>query len=977
MKRAAWSFALVALAFGALPVAAMPAAPDGEFAGQVGLRIFLGMRDQEPTDWSGTIKVAPGRLLSLEVWMPEAKDQADLVGTFVVNTRRRRPTSAAERKRGRENMPVVANGMIAMLGDTRPDTEVTLATLQGEAKFKLSDLDQGTFKRLKGRVQIDRIGPSSQIVNQPTAEDTPAAATAADGTTYATYLAFTPGPDAAKLRQLEAAPEQFDNWSEPTGGDQLLLVARRDGKWGDPVPVTDPGLDLYRPAVAVGGDGTPWVFWSEHVGCDDRYMGGDWELYARAMKPGAAGRPIRLTSEPHADIFPTATTDSEGRVWVAWMAFRGGHSRILAARQSGAGFGAPETVADSPRNDWWPTVTAAADGHVAVVWDTYAKGDYDVYARFWQGGTWADPVAVAGSEFAEMNPTAVFDPGGRLWVAYDANNSAWGKDFGALEQTGLPLYRNRQVEVRVVDGNRVLQPVAAAVDVMPGRPWPKQKDQGNRGQPTILPRVGVDGGGRVWVTSRVAWPGLRRGIGTVWYTYATCYVGDHWTPAMYVTGTDAILDSRPALLPTAGGGLLFVSTCDDRLHQARGNNADEGLTNSYASTPEAVAEPQLEAVPEPIVAAPTAGQEPADVARLRTYQAKLNGRDLKLMRGEFHRHTEISSDGGGDGTLLDMWRYALDAASLDWLGNGDHDNGGGREYSWWVTQKTATIFYEPPYFEPMFTYERSCNYPDGHRNVVFSKRGIRTLARLRGGMGQAMDDLPALAPRPHTPDTQMLYRYLKQYQGVTASHTSGTDMGTDWRDNDPTVEPFVEIYQGDRQSYERPGAPRSNTADDSIGGWRPYGFVSNALLRGYRLAFQASSDHISTHLSYCNLFVTEPTRDAILDAFKNRRGYGSTDNILADLRCEAGGVEHFMGEDFQLTGQPRLKLNLVGTGPIAKVVVIRDNEVVYSAEPNQQSVTLDWVDNQPKQGATSYYYIRGEQADGELVWVSPMWITIG
>jgi hypothetical protein len=31
-------------------------------------------------------------------------------------------------------------------------------------------------------------------------------------------------------------------------------------------------------------------------------------------------------------------------------------------------------------------------------------------------------------------------------------------------------------------------------------------------------------------------------------------------------------------------------------------------------------------------------------------------------------------------------------------------------------------------------------------------------------------------------------------------------MGTDWRDNDPVVEPVVEIYQGDRQNYEMPDA---------------------------------------------------------------------------------------------------------------------------------------------------------------------------
>ncbi|MDA2936805.1 hypothetical protein MYX75_00880 [Acidobacteria bacterium AH-259-A15] len=84
-------------------------------------------------------------------------------------------------------------------------------------------------------------------------------------------------------------------------------------------------------------------------------------------------------------------------------------------------------------------------------------------------------------------------------------------------------------------------------------------------------------------------------------------------------------------------------------------------------------------------------------------------------------------------------------------------------------------------------------------------------------------------------------------------------MGTDWRDNDPEVEPMVEIYQGDRQNYEMPGAPKTNTDSDSIGGWRSLGFVSNALTKGYRLGFQASSDHVSTHMSYGNLWVNRWT----------------------------------------------------------------------------------------------------------------------
>jgi hypothetical protein len=197
-------------------------------------------------------------------------------------------------------------------------------------------------------------------------------------------------------------------------------------------------------------------------------------------------------------------------------------------------------------------------------------------------------------------------------------------------------------------------------------------------------------------------------------------------------------------------------------------------------------------------------------------------------------------------------------------------------------------------------------------------------------------------------------------------------MGTDWRDNDPMVEPVVEIYQGDRQNYEMPGAPRTNSADDSIGGWQPLGFVSLALKKGYRLGFQASSDHISTHMSYCNLWVTSPTREGILEAFHKRRVYGSTDNILADVRSEG----HFMGEEFSTARKPAIVVKLQGTANFAKVHIIKDGMSVYSIEPGKKNVEFTWRDDAAVKGVTSYYYVRGEQADGELVWVSPMWIKL-
>jgi hypothetical protein len=149
------------------------------------------------------------------------------------------------------------------------------------------------------------------------------------------------------------------------------------------------------------------------------------------------------------------------------------------------------------------------------------------------------------------------------------------------------------------------------------------------------------------------------------------------------------------------------------------------------------------------------------------------------------------------------------------------------------------------------------------------------------------------------------------------------------------------------------------------------GFVSLALQKGYRLGFEASSDHVSTHMSYCNLWVTKPTREGIMEAFHKRRVYGSTDNILADVR--SGG--HFMGEEFTTGTVPAIQVKLWGTDKFAKVHIIKDGKYTYAVEPNNRNVDFTWRDTAAKKGETAYYYVRGEQADGELVWVSPMWIT--
>src|SRR5206468_6839851 len=136
-------------------------------------------------------------------------------------------------------------------------------------------------------------------------------------------------------------------------------------------------------------------------------------------------------------------------------------------------------------------------------------------------------------------------------------------------------------------------------------------------------------------------------------------------------------------------------------------------------------------------------------------------------------------------------------------------------------------------------------------------------------------------------------------------------------------------------NYEAPGAPRSPTAETQIGEYEPAGFIWNALAKGYRLGFQSSSDHVSTHLSYAVVLAEDVSRQAIIDAFKKRHCYAATDNIVLDVRSG----DHLMGDIFDTDARPTLQIRAQGSAPIARVHVVRDNAYAFSTEPNQRQVS--------------------------------------
>jgi hypothetical protein len=180
------------------------------------------------------------------------------------------------------------------------------------------------------------------------------------------------------------------------------------------------------------------------------------------------------------------------------------------------------------------------------------------------------------------------------------------------------------------------------------------------------------------------------------------------------------------------------------------------------------------------------------------------------------------------------------------------------------------------------------------------------------------------------------------------------------------------------------------------------------------MGFIASSDHFSTHISYANLLVPDrvTNRADIQDAFRRRRTYGATDNIVLDFY--AGDV--MQGGEMRAGETPVFHVNALGTAPILRVEVIKNNRVVYTRtvapdEGDGRRIQFSFRDNEalgsgftdtsmgktteitdwarPETGIrprpstkSSYYYVRVIQrysaaqpdTEGEIAWSSPIFV---
>ena len=849
-------------------------------------------------------------------------------------------------------MNIFNPGLIVDL-KTNGRARMAFETEQGGFRVDLRDLQLGRPRRFLGsRVVASRTVSARQISERGRQNDFASLATGPNGQVWVVWVAYRAGANEVLLRHYDGE------------------------KWGAIEKVTEKPGDVFLAKAARGGDGRIHVVWSDQAD-------GNRDLYSRAFD-GERRSPVqRLSEAPQPDLTTTSQPDSAGRVWVVWQGFRDGQADIFARFHDGERWSPAEKISTSQANDWEPAIAADSGGNVYAAWDTYDKGNYDILLRRHNGASWEDIVPLPTPPSSKRTspwpatPTTGCGPPGAKAEPCGARTTASG-----LEQEGTRLYQWRKIAVAALDGGRLREPAVPLDDALP----PELQDKND------LPTVQPDGkGGVVGIFPGIATRDSKTSFPISRRTARRGSCGESATPAAR--------GERRSISRTAPGAwtCAALSPKPKTAASPRPGRPTTATSPRCWSTKPISTSPKSPRPPPPARSScnracsrnhglPIHPNETRDLETIRNYEIVSGGKTYKIYRGDTHRHTEFSMDGFNDGSLLQAYRYAIDAASLDYYANSEHNFLGGPNVEYHRLAAAAVRRLLPSAGAALrrcSPTSAACATPTDTA-TSFSPSAASARFRFRRGVRLAAVPLRHRAGdealgQPRARGDEDLYAYLKENDGIAIAHTSATDMGTDWRDNDPAVEPLVEIYQGDRVSAEYEGAPRAAYAGNprsAPGGFRPAGYVWNAWAKGYKLGVQAASDHVSTHISYACTISEDAGREGLLDAMRKRHSYGATDNIVLDYRLRSGGKEYLQGDIVTVSGDFRLSVRVIGTEPIRQIDIIRNREFVHTRQNLGQEAAFTFADNEAQPGE-SYYYVRVRQVDGQIAWSSPIWVTVG
>ena len=293
----------------------------------------------------------------------------------------------------------------------------------------------------------------------------------------------------------------------------------------------------------------------------------------------------------------------------------------------------------------------------------------------------------------------------------------------------------------------------------------------------------------------------------------------------------------------------------------------------------------------------------------------------------------------GMGSADDYFRYARDAAFLDMVGHQGNDFQITDAF-WTELNRLTETFDEPGKFVCLPGYEWSGNTGmGGDRNIFFRREG-RTIRRSSHILVQGQTSTEAI----YTADK--LFEWLKDEDCRVIAHVGGRYADLHYA-HDGRVERSVEVHSS----------------------WGTFEWLlHDAFDKGFRVGVVCHSDDhkgrpgatrpgASTFGAIGGLscyFMPELTRDALFEALRKRRHYGTTGSrIFLDVRgAFAGDVTGFsedpqfgptdehrtreasMGDIIRAGSVPmKLSAEVIGTAPVERLDVLHGRDVVQTARP--------------------------------------------
>jgi hypothetical protein len=303
------------------------------------------------------------------------------------------------------------------------------------------------------------------------------------------------------------------------------------------------------------------------------------------------------------------------------------------------------------------------------------------------------------------------------------------------------------------------------------------------------------------------------------------------------------------------------------------------------------------------------------------------------------------------------FRYGRDVTRLDFAGVGSHifRNAPQAVHEWWELYRQAALKVDQPgRYVPLLGCEwRDIETEGGDRNLIWR-------------------DLDAPAPDP-TWRIAEIYERLRGHPAMVIPHVGGT-IAMPYK-HDPDVETLCEMTSGHgnfewfAQAYLSKGY-KVGLIGGSDGHRGTPGHPRMVLIDGGR--FVNTLRHRDAGWSGGPLLAVcaeRLDRESLWEAFRARRVYASTGaRALLDFR--ANGAP--MGSEISATRDVQFEIAIEGTAPIERVELIRDQSRLKRWEGGALHFDATLTDR-PPDGAR-YYYLRVEQADGEILWSSPIWV---